>query len=508
MNSLELYIKDIKNALNNNLYFAALALSLTIPDICGMIMYPDLYSKKRYIKWYDEYLGQYEESPRNEEREEKMPFLNGEACYELRCAILHEGRNNIEDRELKSINLDKFTLLLEEKNSMDSYCDGASVGGFEHKSTLDIQVRNICNKIVWVVEGLIEKSELDISKAPNINVKDYGAEIRRLKDYNYQAKRAMLKPRDKYEPIYKYCSVESAKSILSNNCVILNNPKKFNDPFDSIIDISKEDEDKSREIVYSFYIFNEIDKFLNEKKLPLKGLQKLSVGFYKSMYRKYKKMAIKAGIFEANKMMLSITRFFIGMLPKEEIEKSREEFAKQVTERIKNVRSSVLMSCFSKRYDSTLMWSHYADKHRGVCIEFERPDDFSDVRYKSVREPFDLVGVTKRCLAYMLDGNEINYSDLRLINKISSPLLTKSEDWAYEQEVRCIFTSFTSLEDLEMLDFDKYLYFMPTMIRKVYLGVNMSEAEKTEIESICQKLKIEVVDTKLSDDEYKIEIAK
>jgi len=504
VNSLELYIKDIKGSLNNNLYFSALALALTLPDICGQMMYPDLYSKARYKKWYDEYIGQYEESPHDKDSEVKMPYLSGEACYALRCAILHEGRNNIEDRNLETITLDEFTLLLEEKNKMDSYCDGASVGGFENKSTLDIQVRNICNKIVWVVEGLIQKGELDISKAPNINVKDYGAEIRRLRDYSYKEKRALLKPKDNYEPIYKYCSFGSAKSILSNNCVILNNPKNFNDPFDSIIDVTKEDEEKSRDIVYSFYLFNEIDKRLNEKKLAFKGLQKLSVGFYRSMFKKYKKMAIKVGMFEANKMMLSITRYFVRMLPKEEMGKAKEEFTKQVTERIKNVRSSVLMSCFSKRYDSTLMWSHYADKHRGVCIEFERPDNFSDVKYKSVREPFDLIGVTKRCLAYMLAGNEINYSDLHLINKISSPLLTKSEDWEYEQEVRCIFTSFTSLEELEMLDFDKYLYFMPTMIRKVYLGVNMPEEDKTEIERICKKMKIEVVNTKLSDDEYKI----
>ena len=182
MNSLELYIKDIKGSLNNNLYFSALALALTLPDICGQMMYPDLYSKARYKKWYDEYIGQYEESPHDKDSEVKMPYLSGEACYALRCAILHEGRNNIEDRNLETITLDEFTLLLEEKNKMDSYCDGASVGGFENKSTLDIQVRNICNKIVWVVEGLIQKGELDISKAPNINVKDYGAEIRRLRD--------------------------------------------------------------------------------------------------------------------------------------------------------------------------------------------------------------------------------------------------------------------------------------------------------------------------------------
>lgn len=48
MNSITYYIKDIKGVLDNNLYFSALALALTLPDICGLIMYPNLNSKARY----------------------------------------------------------------------------------------------------------------------------------------------------------------------------------------------------------------------------------------------------------------------------------------------------------------------------------------------------------------------------------------------------------------------------------------------------------------------------
>lgn len=33
------------------------------------------------------------------------------------------------------------------------------------------------------------------------------------------------------------------------------------------------------------------------------------------------------------------------------------------------------ISCFSKRYDSILMWSHYASSHEGVCIEFDETRD-------------------------------------------------------------------------------------------------------------------------------------
>ncbi len=35
------------------------------------------------------------------------------------------------------------------------------------------------------------------------------------------------------------------------------------------------------------------------------------------------------------------------------------------------VRASLGVICFSERSDSLLMWSHYADNHNGICIEFD-----------------------------------------------------------------------------------------------------------------------------------------
>jgi Protein of unknown function (DUF2971) len=42
--------------------------------------------------------------------------------------------------------------------------------------------------------------------------------------------------------------------------------------------------------------------------------------------------------------------------------------------------------CFSERWDSTLMWSHYAAGHRGVCFGFDLQHDFvKRVTYKKAR---------------------------------------------------------------------------------------------------------------------------
>ena len=56
-------IDEIEIALENNLYLVALNTALTLPDICGKAEYPQLKTAERYKKWYDEYIGQYEQFP-------------------------------------------------------------------------------------------------------------------------------------------------------------------------------------------------------------------------------------------------------------------------------------------------------------------------------------------------------------------------------------------------------------------------------------------------------------
>ena len=33
--------------------------------------------------------------------------------------------------------------------------------------------------------------------------------------------------------------------------------------------------------------------------------------------------------------------------------------------------NSYRICCFSSRYDSILMWSHYADENKGICVEYD-----------------------------------------------------------------------------------------------------------------------------------------
>ena len=105
---IDIYVKDIKVSLENKAYFSALALALTLPDICGSAEYPNESVTKRYIEWYDKYIGD------DSEESDNTPELNGEIVYNLRNTFLHTGSPNINSKKVKTEKnqLDVFELIL------------------------------------------------------------------------------------------------------------------------------------------------------------------------------------------------------------------------------------------------------------------------------------------------------------------------------------------------------------------------------------------------------------
>ncbi len=76
-------LSQIRVALNNNLYYCALFVCLAMPDICGAMESSDGEANKaKYIKWFDEYVGQ-----------KYNGALIGEDCYYFRCSLLHQARS-------------------------------------------------------------------------------------------------------------------------------------------------------------------------------------------------------------------------------------------------------------------------------------------------------------------------------------------------------------------------------------------------------------------------------
>ncbi|WP_426980266.1 hypothetical protein [Bacillus pseudomycoides] len=100
-------IRDIEIALENKSYLSALALSLTLPDICGEIEYPHFKFKdgtrnvgKQYASWFDNWVNHYYADCKgwtDDYAKAKNPYFTGRMCYSLRCSFLHAGNSDIKE---------------------------------------------------------------------------------------------------------------------------------------------------------------------------------------------------------------------------------------------------------------------------------------------------------------------------------------------------------------------------------------------------------------------------
>jgi hypothetical protein len=85
--------------------------------------------------------------------------------------------------------------------------------------------------------------------------------------------------------------------------------------------------------------------------------------------------------------------------------------------------------CFSKNRDEILMWSHYADDHRGLCLEFECSEEFArttlmQIEYKNEVPILDKMPLTPEG-KFLIN-----------LNDNGKYLIRKFETWKYEEEVR------------------------------------------------------------------------
>jgi hypothetical protein len=78
---LEWLLGEIERALQAQLYYLALMLTLALPDICAALGSQDgRSSSKLYKNWYDANMAT------------KFTRLTGDDCYSLRCGVVHQGQ--------------------------------------------------------------------------------------------------------------------------------------------------------------------------------------------------------------------------------------------------------------------------------------------------------------------------------------------------------------------------------------------------------------------------------
>ena len=138
------------------------------------------------------------------------------------------------------------------------------------------------------------------------------------------------------------------------------------------------------------------------------------------------------------------------------------------------------VSCFSliDNLNNILMWAHYANNHKGLCLVFK--SDIIDFRPGQQLYEYNMakgIGVSSPSGPF-----KVNYTDAYLgtdpingnLNQATF-LTTKFDDWKYEKEVRFIAPLVGSYS------------FNPISLKKVVFGLRTPLNYKTSIKNIIRK---------------------
>lgn len=126
--------------------------------------------------------------------------------------------------------------------------------------------------------------------------------------------------------------------------------------------------------------------------------------------------------------------------------------------------NSYRICCFSSRYDSILMWSHYAEYHKGICLVFNTCNDFN----------------------FFSNCKNINYTKKRskysIGNHNEKVLLNKYVDWNYENEYRII----KSQQDVLSNSNSQIFVYTPKALMEIIFGAKIEFSTIEEIINRCQ----------------------
>jgi hypothetical protein len=148
--------------------------------------------------------------------------------------------------------------------------------------------------------------------------------------------------------------------------------------------------------------------------------------------------------------------------------------------------------CLSPHPDHTLMWSHYARSHTGVCLEFSVRNELFcaalPIEYRDIYPEFDLA----------TDDEDENLL----------PLLTKSIDWKYEDEFR-VLAAETPYEFPHVpMTKGGFLPLPKEALLSVIVGASMSEADREKLKVLVKAAggRVGLKEAALIPDRYAVQI--
>lgn len=275
--------------------------------------------------------------------------------------------------------------------------------------------------------------------------------------------------------LYKFASLRVAREILESGRVKITNPLHFNDPFDcnipainvrdvDLLDIIKKEMIDNCPVSLSREERRKLEKHLCKGKLKAENR-----GSNKEIYEELRKLP---SLWDENLGRLRVLSL-------------------------------------TDRRDSILMWSHYADSHRGVALHFDYMSPvFSlarKVKYERQGKGISLfIKRSVKLLARKIaveDGEQVDrFTDelsKETLDALVEYLLIKKIEWAYENEYRVILPSDADLVVKDrQLDMD-FVNFDAKSLKGVTFGACASQGDQGDIEKIKSLMESKYPDAKL-----------
>lgn len=236
--------------------------------------------------------------------------------------------------------------------------------------------------------------------------------------------------------LYKFINFDSGVKTLQNSSLKMTNPIEFNDPLDCNIDLLKVSESFKKSYFYDYELPRIWTEFFKKgRALKPEKIKELEIRYFDNVEKTY----------------------------------NEQEHVKQF---IKGYR----ITCFSKFGDNTLMWAHYSENHKGICLVFDTKilwsAMFSFSKKQGVSGAFYVVKYKPSLKVRYVDKGKNPLPEIKWMS-------TKEDKWEYEKEVR--WTLWNNDHDIQ------YFKFPPECLVSVYLGSKMNDDNVKVISDLIVK---------------------
>ncbi len=172
-----------------------------------------------------------------------------------------------------------------------------------------------------------------------------------------------------------------------------------------------------------------------------------------------------------------------------------EDFKKINNDLSRAIDNMFRVGCLCTDYKNRLMWSHYANGHKGFCVEYDFGIEDDNVLSDILILPVVYSNRRPKFPWTVAIATDKNSSEIKTegAKRMMQSLLTKDEAWSYEDEWRIITLCSTGKDKIKM-----------PKISCIYIGALCSENDKEKITRIANGIGAQVKQMTVDRGEYKL----